>query len=133
MADILHSAEVDELKRLLEEGARATEERVKRFIEPTQGALSRASSKRHHIVFGRRGSGKSSLLKKVEADLTIERTPLAYIDMEAFKYHEYPDVLISVLIKTFDGFREWLLTAAITPANHTAFWKKFSLGNRPQK
>jgi len=109
---------------LVEEAARSTEKGVKRFIEPAHGTLRRAVSKRHHLVFGRRGSGKSSLLRKAAADLTIDRRPIAYIDMEAFKAHSYPDVLLSVLIKTFTEFEHWLKTAAVYPATKTSFWQK---------
>jgi ABC-type molybdenum transport system ATPase subunit/photorepair protein PhrA len=37
------------------------------------------------LVFGRRGSGKSSLLRKAAADLTVDRRPIAFIDLETFK------------------------------------------------
>lgn len=109
---------------LVEEAARSTEEGVKHFIEPAPGTLRRATSKRHHIVFGRRGSGKSSLLRKAAADLTIDRRPIAYINLEAFKGHSYPDVLISVLIKTLGEFEKWLRTSAIYPPTKTSYWGK---------
>ena len=117
---------------LVEEAARSTEEGVKHFIEPAPGTLRRATSKRHHIVFGRRGSGKSSLLRKAAADLTIERRPIAYVNLEAFKGHSYPDVLISVLIKTFGEFENWLNSAAIHPSTKTSFWKKL-FGTTPTR
>lgn len=109
---------------MVEEAARSSESGVKRFIEPAQGTLRRAVSKRHHLVFGRRGSGKSSLLRKAAADLTVDRRPIAYVDLESFKAHSYPDVLISVLIKSFYEFEQWLKTAAVFPANRTSFWAR---------
>jgi hypothetical protein len=121
----LESAAVKNLARIVEESTRSTREGVKFFIEPAPGTLARAKNRRHHIVFGRRGSGKSSLLAKLTEDLTISRTPTAYVDLEEFKGHSYPDVLLSVLIKTFDSFKRWLETAAVNPANKTSFWKKF--------
>src|SRR5215469_17474059 len=107
---LLNSAQVAALVTKVEEAARATEEGVKHFIEPAPGTLKRAVSKRHHIVFGRRGSGKSSLLRKAAADLTVDRRPIAYVDLETFKAHSYPDVLLSVLIQTFAEFEDWLRT-----------------------
>src|SRR5690348_6163225 len=94
--DLLNSPNVEALQVSIEEATRSTEEGVKRFIEPAQGTLSRALSKRPHIVFGRRGSGKSSLLRKAVADLTVDRRPIAFVDLESFKGHSYPDVLISI-------------------------------------
>ena len=82
MTDILATPEMVKLMTLVEEAARSTEEGVKHFVEPAPGTLRRATSKRHHIVFGRRGSGKSSLLRKAAADLTIDRRPIAYVNPE---------------------------------------------------
>lgn len=58
METLLNSIEMGELLSRVEEAARSTEEGIKRFIEPAQGTLRRATTKRHHISFGRRGSGK---------------------------------------------------------------------------
>lgn len=129
----LYSPEVDGLLVLCEEVMRATPEGAHRFIEPAPGVLSRATSKQHSIIFGRRGSGKSSLLRKTAADLTVDRRPIAFVDMETFKGHSYPDVLISVLIKSLQEFEKWLDGAAITPATKKSFWKRFfdALPKRP--
>ena len=129
---LLNSPQVDELLVLCEEVMRATPEGARRFIEPAPGVLARAKSMQHNIIFGRRGSGKSTLLRKAAADLTIERRPIAFVDMETFKGHSYPDVLISVLIKSLMAFEEWMAGAAITPANKTSFWKKL-FGTSPNR
>lgn len=128
----IQNAAVRALSKLVEESTRATGESVKFFIEPTPGVLDKAKNKRHHIIFGRRGSGKSSLLHKVTSDLTVGRTPIAYVDLEQFKGHSYPDVLISVLLSTLTEFKKWLDTAATSPANKKTFWMKF-FGSTPTK
>jgi hypothetical protein len=124
---------IDDLLVLCEEATRATPEGARRFIEPAPGVLSLAKAKQHHMIFGRRGSGKSSLLRKSVADLTVDRRPIAFVDMETFKGHSYPDVLISVLIKTLQEFNKWLLEAATAPANKKSFWKRIfnATPNRP--
>jgi hypothetical protein len=129
---VLEGIKVQNLARIVEESTRSTKEGVKYFIEPAPGTLSRAKNKRHHIVFGRRGSGKSSLLAKLTADLTISRSPIAYVDLEEFKGHSYPDVLLSVLIKTLSEFKGWMDSAAVHPANRTSFWNKL-FGATPSK
>ncbi len=99
---------IDNLSIVVEEGARASKRNIKRFIEPAKGTLGRATSKRHHLIFGRRGSGKSSLLLKAGDTLESQGHPIAFVDLEPFKGHHYPDVLISVLSATFTKFEEWL-------------------------
>ncbi|MGP2602535.1 hypothetical protein [Serratia ureilytica] len=128
----LTAPEVDSLLILCDEAMRATPENVKRFIEPAPGVLAQSKAKQHSIIFGRRGSGKSSLLRKVVADLTLDRRPISFVDMETFKGHSYPDVLISVLIKSLQEFEKWLETAATTPAQRTKFWLKF-WGSKPER
>lgn len=103
----LNSEAIANLVVLIQESHRSSEKGVHRFIEPAAGASIKATSKTHSIVFGRRGSGKSSLLLKAAADLTT-KSPIAYIDLETFKEHTYPDVLLSILIQTFGRFEEWL-------------------------
>ena len=130
--NLLNAESVDDLARLVDESVRASKEGVRYFLEPTPGVLIKAKSKRHHIIFGRRGSGKSSLLQKVAADLTVDRTPIAFVDLETFKGHSYPDVLVSILIKSLSEVKSWLDTAATNPASKTSFWKKL-FGSAPTR
>lgn len=130
MPNLLQTDQMNRLLTLVEEAARATEQGVRFFIEPASGTLSRAKSRRHHIIFGRRGSGKSSLLQKARMDLTLARQPVAYVNVEAFKDHSYPDVLLSILISTFTNFQIWFNTAATAKANKVTFWHKW-FGKKP--
>lgn len=132
MTTLIDDARVTELETLVEEAARANEKGVEHFIEPAAGVLKRAEAARMHIIFGRRGSGKSSLLRKVCANLTINRSPIAYVDLEPFKGHSYPDVLLSILIETFEAFATWLDTAAVNPANKRGFWDRL-FGTKPTR
>ncbi len=70
----LNSSEIEQLAILVEEAIRLTESGIKRFVEPAQGTLQQAKNRTHSIVFGRRGSGKSSLLRKAAQDLTVDRS-----------------------------------------------------------
>jgi hypothetical protein len=129
-SEVLFTEEVDRLSTLIEEATRASADSPRRFIEPARGTLQRAKSKRHHLVFGRRGSGKTSLLRKALADLALDRTPAAFVDLEAFKGHSYPDVLLSVLIETFRTFEKWLDTAG-RASSSTPFWRRL-FGGTPR-
>ncbi|MEJ6579220.1 MAG: hypothetical protein QNL33_14235 [Akkermansiaceae bacterium] len=132
MGNTLISPEMDTLLTIVEEATRSSKEGIKYFVEPSGGSLRRAISRRHHLVFGRRGSGKSSLLRKAASDLTVERAPIAWVDLEPFKGHPYPDLLLSVLIATFSSFKSWLDEAAIAPSTRTTFWQTL-FGETPSK
>jgi len=127
----LTSEQVDGLLKILEESTRAGDQVVARFIEPASGTLIRAKSRRHHIIFGRRGSGKSSLLRKATFDLSLERIPNAFVDLEVFKGHSYPDVLISVLIASLTKLDEWLVSTGGFSSTKTSFWNRF-FGQMPK-
>ena len=132
MEGTITDADLEALALKVEEAARSTEEGVRYFIEPAPGTLRRAVAKRHHVIFGRRGSWKSSLLRKAGADLTVDRRPIAHVNLETYKSHSYPDVLLSVLIATFKAFSEWMRTAAVSPANKTSFWDRL-FGTKPRR
>ncbi len=127
----LNSSAVHSLQNALTEAARASEKGVQRFIEPASGTLRIALSRRPHLIFGRRGSGKTSLLRKAIAEHTLDRRPSAFVDLEPFKGHTYPDVLISVLIEFFRSLKLWLNEVAIAPANRTETWKRWL--SKPRK
>lgn len=70
-------------------------------------------------------------MRKAQATFIAQRQPNAFVDLEKFKGHSYPDVLISVLIETLESLSEWLDGGAVAPANRTSFWKRFLTG--PQR
>lgn len=121
----LNSEPVHDLQNNLTEAVRASQEGVQRFIEPASGTLRAALSRRPHLIFGRRGSGKTSLLRKAIAEHNLDRRPSAFVDLEPFKGHTYPDVLISILIEFFRSLKLWLDEAAVAPANRTSLWKRW--------
>ena len=57
--------------------------------------------------------------------------PSAFVDLEPFKGHTYPDVLISVLIEFFRSLKLWLDEAAVAPANRTKVWRRWF--SKPRK
>jgi len=105
---LIFDPSVDLLVGLLEEGARASKQGTTRFIEPMQGTLRRAQNKRHHLIFGRRGSGKSSLLYRSVQSLDESGAAIAFVDLEPFKGQLCPDVIYSCLISAFSGLQNWI-------------------------
>ena len=89
--------ETSELKKILkyiEENIRVTDQTTIEYIDP-RGHLERLDSKQNQIIFGRRGSGKSLLLKSIR-DKNNNVTSLS-TNIEDFKDISFPDSIIQVL------------------------------------
>lgn len=97
------------LKEALAEAARTdesnAEQAASRFIELRPGIRETLLARRHHLVTGRRGTGKSTLLHVVRKRLREDGSPVAVIDMERYKGRPFPDVLIEILIALLDELR----------------------------
>lgn len=102
----LFSAEITKLLRALDEAVRS-DLTGSGFVEPTEGILDTTLAKRHHIIFGRRGSGKSSLLGKLKARLAEDHYPVIYVDVESINQNTYPDLLITAVLRVFRHLKEW--------------------------
>jgi hypothetical protein len=77
-----------------------------RFVVSDDAILGRLGSSFHHILFGRRGSGKSSLLRYVESRWIGKGHLVAWADQETFMGLSYPDVLVSTLETVFMQFSQ---------------------------
>lgn len=78
----------------LAEAARADRRTAARFVPPRTGILEETASRRHQFVFGRRGVGKSTLLRKIES-LDQTGVDVIFVDIETLRGRPYPDVLSS--------------------------------------
>jgi Cdc6-like AAA superfamily ATPase len=96
------------LLRALAEAERAQQETVTRFVQPRPGILEEVSARRHQLVTGRRGVGKSTLLHRVAAEGESSNHAVIFIDIETLRRRPYPDVLIELLKELFDHLDERL-------------------------
>jgi hypothetical protein len=71
-------------------------------VELRPGIEDTLKAQRHHLITGRRGTGKSTLLHVVRRRLRQEGSPVAVIDMEKYKGRPFPGVLIEILIALLD-------------------------------
>lgn len=67
------------------------------------GAVESVSSRQNHVIFARRGCGKTLLLKTA-ADQLPENRKAVYLNCEDFKKHTFPNVLIEILSSLFKEF-----------------------------
>jgi hypothetical protein len=59
-------------------------------------ALPAAKARQNHVIFGRRGCGKTLLLEDSGSGLTKTEHKL-YLDCEVFKNHTFPNVLVEII------------------------------------
>jgi hypothetical protein len=119
-----YDEQVARLQVLLEEVTRARPGSPEtRFVRSDTGMLDRLASRFHHVLYGRRGAGKSSLLRYVEAQHRRDGHLVAWVDQETFQGLSYPDVLVSTLEEVFLGFSRQLREHA-PEASQRKFWQR---------
>lgn len=102
MAEPLIAVSDEQVVRLLPalaEAARADRHTASRFVAPRTGILEETAARRHQFVFGRRGVGKSTLLRKIESLGSETNSEVIFVDIETLRGRPYPDVLIELLIE----------------------------------
>src|SRR6266545_2158735 len=114
--EVIGDEELQKLLPALAEAARANQQTVERFVPPKVGIVNETASRRHQFILGRRGVGKSSLLRMVERDSKSAGSAVAFIDLETLKGIPYPDVLIQLLIELFKVLEEGLKKPRIGPS-----------------
>lgn len=63
-------------------------------------ALEDACARQNHVIFARRGCGKTLLLHNSARKLTVNIKPI-YLNCEDFKRHTFPNVLVEILAALF--------------------------------
>ena len=76
------------------------------YIDVTN-ALDDAQARQNHVVFGRRGCGKTLLLQNA-ANLSATDRKTIYLNCEDFKNHSFPNVLIEILDAVFSEMQKHL-------------------------
>lgn len=102
----LQVKDIGAVKALLAKAVRTDESSsasvTQRFVPLRPGIAEKLGAERHHLLTGRRGTGKSTLLHVLRSKLVDKGIPVATIDMEDFNGRAYPDVLIEILIELMD-------------------------------
>lgn len=93
--------EVLKLRNYIEANIRTTSKSGIEFIDPKQ-IKNEIHIKQNHVIFGRRGAGKSTLLKELYSSAKWS----IYLNLEDYKDISFPNVLLFILIKLFNGYLE---------------------------
>jgi hypothetical protein len=94
----MNAAETARLVTYIEENLRASPTAGLRFVD-SRHLKSRLLSKQNHVVFGRRGAGKTSLVRSRSEDSgQLE----VYLNLEDYKDITFPNIVIHILLKLFN-------------------------------
>lgn len=97
MADAITFEQTKKLSIAIQDTLRITKKRKPPKYIDIRNNLDSVSSAAGHVIFGRRGTGKSALMMAAQARL--EKKSLGvFIDCEDLKDRQYPDVIIEILI-----------------------------------
>ncbi len=114
--------EIQKLIRYIEENTRADKVSGIEFIDP-RSFKSKIQGKQNYVVFGRRGAGKSTLLKTL---LSEKNNFAIYVNLEDYKDITFPNIIIKVLIRFFEGAIDKLNTD-ISLCSFNKWWLKRKL------
>ncbi len=110
----MQQEEIRKLITYIEENLRSSNKAGLQFVD-SRNFNTQLISKQNHVVFGRRGAGKTSLLKSV---CGYSKYIDIYINLEDYKDITFPNILISVLYETFVALSEKI--------RHDFPWYKFN-------
>jgi Cdc6-like AAA superfamily ATPase len=100
----LSDESVSKLILLLKEKPRATRKSNRLYID-TGDNRKLVGLKRHTVIFGRRGSGKTMLLSELATAAKQQSVGLVWIDIDDYKTLAFPDILIQILRSIFQNIR----------------------------
>lgn len=99
----VHDERVADLLRLLNARSRTSESQPSlRYIQDVEERLSLAVSPRHHLVFGRRGVGKTSLLLEAKRVLEAYGAHVVWVNMQALRSLSVTHAFLTVAIRICD-------------------------------
>ncbi|MDP8267831.1 MAG: hypothetical protein P9L97_03795 [Candidatus Tenebribacter davisii] len=89
---------IQELVNYIEANLRSSKTAGLNFVD-SRNYSSRLTNKQNHVIFGRRGSGKTSLLNSIIENKSIFNI---FINLEDFKDITFPNILLYILMTTFN-------------------------------
>ena len=100
----MKQAELTKLVTFIEENLRASPIAGLQFVDSRQ-TRSRLVSRQNHVVFGRRGAGKTALATSVrEPGVAID----VYLNLEDYKAITFPNIIIKILVEVFEELKKKL-------------------------
>ena len=99
----VHDERVPDLIRLLSARSRTSETQPSlRYIEDVAERLSLAISPRHHLIFGRRGVGKTALLLEAQRVLELNGSNVLWVNMQSLRSLSASHAFLTVALRICD-------------------------------
>jgi hypothetical protein len=109
----VHDERIPKLIELMNARARTSENQPSlSYIQDVGERLSLAISPRHHLIFGRRGVGKTSLLLEAKRMLESDGAYVLWVNMHSLRGLDVKDVFLTVAVRLCD-----LCIGALTASN----------------
>ncbi len=101
---MIDKEDLNKLTDFIEANTRATEKAGIKFIDP-RNFKSKLFNKQNHVIFGRRGAGKSTLINTLKKEYD-RKYLFAYTNLDDFKDISFPNVLLHALTALFDQLKD---------------------------
>lgn len=88
------NSDLNKVLRYIEENIRVTDQTTIEYLDP-KGHIERLSGNQNQVIFGRRGSGKSLLMKSLKSSNSVKFT--ITVNLDDFKDISFPNSIIQVL------------------------------------
>jgi hypothetical protein len=100
------SSKVEDLRRIVQENIRVQRggSETIDYVDVSR-ALPDIVTRQNHVIFGRRGCGKTLLLSATKQNIP-DSVKVVYINCEDYKQHSFPNVLIEILDAIFEEFEK---------------------------
>lgn len=124
------SSAVDQFLVVLQEATRASPDGTRGVYVPPPNAEI-ASARYHHFLYGQRGSGKSTLMRKLQRDEIADNRASVWVDQEVYSNLAFPDVLVSSVEAVMTGVHGTLKATLDARRDACAWWRRWR--TRPSK
>ncbi len=100
----VHDPRATELLRLLQARSRTSESQPSlSYVRDTAASLAKATAPRHHLIFGRRGAGKTALLVEAKRQVEAAGEAVVWINMQPHRWQPIERTALSVMKEITDA------------------------------
>jgi hypothetical protein len=87
------------------------------YVPNARASLSAVTAARHHLIFGRRGAGKTALLVEARRSVESKSAIAAWVNIQTYRREPAPRVVLYTLSKILEGV---VSRGEMLPPNHSA-------------